>query len=119
MAALEDVSGRKVPEDLVLSTLAGVLVSTGSLSLPALRAALSALGRPITLQELRQMGSADLKHSVAQVGCSQSYLGMPHGMQILQRSRWQQPSVEHLNLPMQHSCSRSKSDSFRAASRHV
>ncbi len=70
VAALEGVSGRKVPEDLVLSTLADGLVSGGSLSLPALRAALSAAGRSISLQELRRMTSADLKHSIAQVGCT-------------------------------------------------
>ena len=67
MKALEGLSGRKVPEDLVLSTLADRLVASGTVSLPALRAALSAAGRSISLQELRQMASADLKHSVAQV----------------------------------------------------
>ena len=69
VAALTGSSGRKVPETLVLSTLADRLVSSGSLSLPALRAALSAAGRSISLQELRQMASGDLKHSIAQVGC--------------------------------------------------
>ena len=64
---LEGLSGRKVPEDLVLSTLADRLVASSTISLPALRAALSAAGRSISLQELRRMASADLKHSVAQV----------------------------------------------------
>ena len=77
MTALEGVSGCKVPEDLVLSTFAGLLVSGSSLSLPALRAALSAMGRAITSQELRQMGSADLRQSIAQVAYRQSSLPLP------------------------------------------
>ena len=44
------------------------LVSSSSLSLPALRAALSAQGQSLSLQELRQMSSTDLKQSIAQVG---------------------------------------------------
>ncbi len=68
VTGVERTSGRKVPEDLVLSALADRLISSGTPCLPALRAALSAVGHSVSLQELRQMPSTELKHCIAQVG---------------------------------------------------
>ena len=68
VAALERSSGRSIPGDLVLSTFAGRLLSSSSApSLPALRAALAALGHAVNLQELRGMGITDLRQHVTQV----------------------------------------------------
>ena len=68
VAGVERASSRKVPEDLVLNALADKLISSGIPCLPALRAALSAVGHSLSLQELRQMPSTELKHCIAQVG---------------------------------------------------
>lgn len=68
MAALERSSGRSIPGDLALSTFAGRLLSTSSAPLlPALRAALAALGHAVDLQELRGMGVTDLRQHVTRV----------------------------------------------------
>ena len=68
VTGVERASGRKVPEDLVLNALADRLVSSGTPCLSALRARLSAVGHSVSLQELRQMPSTELKHCIAQVG---------------------------------------------------
>lgn len=66
-AALESGSGRKVPEDLLLSACADTFVSRGKPCLPALRCALSAPGHSLSLDELRQMTPAELKQRIVQV----------------------------------------------------
>jgi hypothetical protein len=68
VAALERSSGRSIPGELVLSTLAGRLLSSSSApSLHALRAALAALGHAVNVQELRAMGTTDLRQRIIEV----------------------------------------------------
>ena len=68
VTALGRSSDRRVPEALALSTFTERLLPACSRpSLPALRAALSALGHPVALQELQRMPHAELQRHVRQV----------------------------------------------------
>ena len=68
VAALGKSSDRRVPKDLALSAFTDrILPACSRPSLPALRAALSALGRPAGLQELQRMPHAELQRHVRQV----------------------------------------------------
>ena len=69
VTALGRSSDCRVPEDLALSAFTDRLLPACSRpSLPALRATLSALGRPVGLQELQRMPHAELQGHVRQVG---------------------------------------------------
>ena len=68
VTALGRSSNCRVPEDLTLSTFTDRLLPACSRpSLLALRAALSALGHPVSLPELQRMPHAELQRHVRQV----------------------------------------------------